>query len=443
MFQLEQNGTTVRRELRAGVTTFLTMAYIVAVNPLILAQAGMPADGVMAATCLAAAFGSLLMGLLTNYPFALAPGMGLNAFFVYTVVLGMGVSWQGALGAVFVSGLVFIGLTLTRAREAIVNAIPLSLKCAIGVGIGFFIALIGFENAGLIVFHPGLGSLGLVDGSYFRDPQLTALLPPGTSPRSIGLALFGLAATSCLVARGVRGGLLWGIAATTLVGIPLGVTGSGHGVVGWPSGLTQTFLAMRFDEIVASGLVTTILTFTFIDLFDTAGTLVGLASKANYLDAEGRLPRAQGALFADALATSVGAALGTSTTTTYIESAAGIADGGRTGLTAVTTAALFLLALFFAPLIGHVPVVATAPALIVVGVFMMEPVRRIDFSDFGEAAPAFLAIAAMPLAFSISEGIVAGILGYTLLALARGRARQVAPALWVLSALFVLRLLLV
>ena len=438
-FQLEAHGTTVTREVRAGLTTFLTMAYIVVVNPLILAQAGMPADGVMAATCLAAAIGSLLMGLLTNYPFALAPGMGLNAFFTYTVVLGMGLPWQGALAAVFVSGVVFLLLTLTRAREAIVNAIPLSLKYAIGAGIGLFIALIGLKNAGLIVFHPGTGSLGLVEARYFADPQLTALLPPGTSPRSIGLGLFGLVTTAVLVVRGVRGALLWGIVLTTVAGLPLGVTGGGEGIVAWPHGLAQTFGALDFDALAAHGVLTVILTFTFVDLFDTAGTLVGLAGKAGYLDESGGLPRARGALLADSLATTAGAVLGTSTTTTYIESASGIADGGRTGLTAVTTALLFLVALFFAPLIGQVPAVATSPALILVGVFMMEPVRHIDFGDYGEAVPAFLTMAAMPLAFSISEGIVAGILAYTLLAAARGRARQAGPTLWILSALFLLR----
>ncbi|MDP6014973.1 MAG: NCS2 family permease, partial [Candidatus Latescibacteria bacterium] len=262
MFQLEEHGTTARREIRAGVTTFLTMAYIVALNPLILSQAGMPADGVMAATCLAAAVGCLLMGLLTNYPFALAPGMGLNAFFVYTVVLGMGVSWQGALAAVFVSGLLFVLLTLTRAREAIVNAIPPPLKYAISVGIGFFIALIGLKNAGLIVFHPGTGSLGLVDGRYFADPELQALLPYGASPESVGLALFGLAVTAILIVRQVRGGLLWGIVATTLAGIPFGVTGVGDGgIIGWPAGFGEVFLALDFGELITHGLVTVVLTF--------------------------------------------------------------------------------------------------------------------------------------------------------------------------------------
>lgn len=439
-FRLEDHGTSARRELRAGVTTFLTMSYIVVVNPLILSQAGMPHDAVLAATCLAAAVGSALMGLLTNYPFALAPGMGLNAFFVYTAVLSVGLPWQGALAAVFVSGVIFLGLTLTRVREALVNAIPFGLKCAISVGIGFFIALIGLKNAGLVVFHPGTGSLGLVDGGYFDDPELRSLLPPGTSPRTIALALAGLAVTAALVVRRVRGALLWGIVVTTLLGLPLGVTGSGGGgIVGWPSGLGETFLALDFAALTGAGLLTVILTLTFVDLFDTTGTLVGLAQKVGYLDEQGRLPRVRRAFMADSLATMSGALFGTNTTTTYVESASGIADGGRTGLTAVTTAALFLLTLFFAPLVGHVPAVATAPVLVIVGVFMMEPVTRIDFTDYAEAVPAFLTIAAMPLTYSISEGIAAGMLSWTLLAVVRGRWRRVGITLWVLSALFVVR----
>lgn len=440
-FALDEHGTTVRREIRAGVTTFLTMAYIIVVNPLILSQAGMPADAVMAATCLAAAIGSACMGWWTNYPFALAPGMGLNAFFTYTVVLGMGVPWPAALAAVALSGVLFLLLTWSRVRESLVDAIPLSLKYAIGGGIGLFIALLGLKNAGLVVFHPGTGSLGLIEARYFADPELTGLLPPGTSPAHIGVALAGLAVTIVFVARGVVGALLWGIVGTTLVGLPFGVSGQGGpGLIAWPSGLMQTFLALDLSALADAGLATVVLTFVFVDLFDTTGTLVGLAGKAGYLDEEGRLPRARGAFFADSTATVAGALLGTSTTTTYIESGAGIADGGRTGLTALTTAALFLLALFFAPLIAWVPAVATAPVLILVGVFMMEPVRRIDWSDAAEAIPAFLTIAVMPLAFSITEGIVAGIWACTLAGLAR--RRRMSPALLVLSAVFVLRYLL-
>ena len=440
MFRLDLEGANPRQEIRAGIATFLTMAYIIVVNPHILAAAGMPADGVMMATCLAAALGSVLMGALTNYPFALAPGMGLNAFFAYTVVLGMGLSWQGALAAVFISGVIFLLLTLTRARQAIVNAIPLSLKYAISVGIGLFIALIGLKNAGIIVFNPGLGSLGLVQARYFEDPELQGLLPPGTSFESVGLALFGLLLTGTLVVRKIRGALLWGILGTCVAGIPLGVVAPEElGLVGMPSGLGKTFLQMDFAAVFEYGLLTVVFTFTFVDLFDTVGTLVGVSSKAGMLDAQGRLPRANRALLADSVATMAGAALGTSTTTTYIESAAGVAEGGRTGLTAITTGALFLLALFFFPLVRSIPPAATAPVLVIVGIFMMEPVTRIDFSDYLEAIPAFFTIAMMPLAFSIAEGIVAGILAYTLLRALSGRWREISLTLWILTGLFVLR----
>jgi len=418
------------------------MAYIIVVNPIMLSQAGVPAEGVMVATCLAAAIGSALMGVLTNYPFALAPGMGLNAFFVFTVVLGMGIPWPTALAAVFVSGILFLLLTLTRAREAIVNAIPLPLKHAIGVGIGLFIALLGLKGAGLIVHHPGTGSLGLVEARYFEDAALTALLPPGASMASVGLALFGLVLTGLLVVARVRGGLLIGIAATTLVGLPLGVSVPPDGWVAWPSGIRQTFLAVDFAGLWTTPEIwTVILTFAFVDLFDTAGTLVGVAGKAGLLDEAGHLPRARGALLADSLATCFGALLGTSTTTTYAESATGVADGGRTGVTSLTVAALFLIALFFGPLVKMVPAAATAPVLILVGAFMMEPIRQIDFADPAEGIAAFLTILVMPLAFSITEGIGVGILAYTLLRLIQRQGR-VSPALLILSALFLLRYLL-
>lgn len=444
MFDLDRAG--IRREIRAGVTTFMTMAYIVVVHPLILADAGMPRDGVMTATCLAAALGCFLMAFLTNYPFALAPGLGLNAFFAYSVVLGMGISWQGALAAVFLAGLVFVVLSVTPAREAIIDGIPMSLKAAMSVGIGLFIALVGLENAGLVVYSPAIGSLGLVGERYFSDPELQALLKAGTTPRSIGLGIFGLLLTTALVVVKVRGALLWGILATTALGVPLGVTGTGGaaggGLVGLPTGLGQVFLAMDFGDLFSGGLLavfTVVFTFTFVDLFDTTGTLVGVAGKAGMLDGEGRLPRVRGALLADSLATVGGAVLGTSTTTTYVESASGIAEGGRTGLTALTTGALFLGALFCGPLVAQIPRVATAPALIIVGVYMMEPVARIDFGDFLDAIPAFLCIIIMPLSFSISEGIVVGILAHVFLRLVSGRAGQVGLTLWVLAALFILR----
>ena len=420
------------------------MAYIIVVNPLILGEAGMPREGVMVATCLAAAVGCFLMGALTNYPFALAPGMGLNAFFVYTVVIGMGVPWQGALAAVFVSGGIFLVLTLTRVREGIVNAIPLSLKYAVSVGIGFFIALIGLKNAGIVVFHPGTGSLGLVDGRYFADEELRQLLPFGTTRESVGMAVVGLVLTGGLVVRRVKGALLWGILGATLVGVPLWVVNvEGAQVIGWPSGLGQTFMAMDFGALLSAGLVTVIFTFTFVDLFDTLGTLVGVASKTDMLDERGRLPRAKRALLADSLATMAGTALGTSTTTTYVESAAGVAEGGRTGWTPITCGVLFLLALFLAPLVQHIPAAATAPALVIVGIFMMEPATRINFGNYLEAIPAFFTIAFMPLAFSIAEGIFAGILAYALLRLLSGRWREVRWALWMLAAFFILRFFLI
>jgi len=426
--------------LRAGLTTFATMAYIVAVNPLILGDAGMPREAVAAATCLAAGLGSILMGLLTNYPLAVAPGMGLNAFFAYSVVGGMGLSWEGALAVVFVSGLVFLVLTLTDLREALINAIPTSLKCAISVGVGFFIALVGFKNAGIVVHNPSTKTLGLVNLGYFADPQLTQLLPFGASPTSLGLALFGLVLTGVLVVRQVPGALLLGIAVSALLAVPLGLMPLGdRPLVGLPTGLGQTALALDFSAVFSFGLISVIIAFTFVDLFDTAGTLIGVSSKAGLLDTKGRLPRARRALLADSLATIFGASVGTSTTTTYVESAAGVAAGGRSGLTALVVGICFLLALFLAPLLSLIPAVATAPALVIVGVFMMEPVRRIDFGNYLEAIPAFLAVAIMPWAFSIAEGIAAGVLAYVGLHLLGGRGREVSPVLWVLAALLLLR----
>lgn len=441
IFKLREHGTTVRTEIMAGLTTFMTMAYIIIVNPQILGDAGMPAGAVMVATCLAAALGTFLMGFLANYPFALAPGMGLNAFFTYTVVLTMGLSWQAALAAVFISGIIFLLLTLSKAREAIVNSIPLSLKYAVSVGIGLFIALIGLKNAGIIVHNPGTGTIGLVTPEYFIDESLRALLPFGTTPTSILLAVFGLIFTSALVVKNVKGSLLWGILVTTIVGIPLGVVNLGENftLVSMPPSLSETFMAMNFAEVLSFGLIPIIFSFTFVDLFDTVGTLVGVSSKAGMLDEKGNLPKANKALLADSLATIAGAALGTSTTTTYVESASGVAQGGRTGLTAVTTAVLFLLALFFSPLVGIIPSAATAPILIIVGIFMMEPVTKIDFSNYLEGIPAFFAIVMMPFAYSIAEGIVFGVIAYTVLRLLTGRAKEVSLVMWILTLLFVIR----
>ncbi|MEW6749983.1 MAG: NCS2 family permease [Candidatus Latescibacterota bacterium] len=442
LLRLDVSGSSHRQEIRAGVTTFMTMAYIIAVNPQILGDAGMPRDGVLAATCLAAALGSLFMGLLTNYPFALAPGMGLNAFFAYTVVVGMGLRWQEALGAVLLSGLVCVLLTLTRARQAVFAGIPLGLKYALSVGIGLFIALIGLQKAGIIVPNPATGSLGLIAERYFTDPELGRLLPPGASPEGVALALGGLVLTGALVVLRLRGALLWGILAVTAAAIPLGIVDwASLRVFGLPSGLGATFLALELPHVFSLDIMTIVLTLAFVDLFDTVGTLVGVSSKAGMLDAEGRLPQAGRALFADSMGTVFGALLGTSNTTTYVESAAGVSEGGRTGWTCVTVAGLFLVALFLAPLAASVPAAATAPALVIVGVFMMEPVRHIDFSDYAEAIPAFLAIVVMPLAYSIAEGVVAGILAYVLLRVLTGRGRELSLTMWVLAVLFLLRFL--
>ncbi|MDN5322813.1 MAG: adenine/guanine/hypoxanthine permease [Clostridia bacterium] len=441
IFKLKENGTNIRTEIMAGITTFMTMAYIIIVNPLILSAAGMPAGAVMVATCLAAAIGTFLMGFLANYPFALAPGMGLNAFFTYTVVLTMGLSWQAALAAVFISGLIFLLLTLTKVRETIVNSIPLSLKYAVSVGIGLFIALIGLKNAGIIVHNPATGTLGLVGPHYFTDENLMKLLPFGTSPQSIMLAILGLVVTGALVVKKVRGSLLFGILITTLVGIPLGVVklGENFSPVSMPPSISETLLAMDFGAVFSYGLIPIIFAFTFVDLFDTIGTLIGVSSKAGMLDENGHLPKANKALLADSIATMAGAALGTSTTTTYIESASGVAEGGRTGLTAITTAVLFLLALFFSPLVGIIPSAATAPILIIVGIFMMEPVTKINFSDYLEAIPAFFAMFMMPLAFSIAEGIVFGVISYTVLRALTGRQKEISVTMWILTALFIIR----
>lgn len=424
-FKIEENKTNVRTEVLAGITTFMTMAYIIFVNPTILSDSGMPWEAVFTATCLSAAFATFLMGFLANYPFALAPGMGLNAYFTYTVVLQMGLSWQAALAAVFISGIIFIVLTLTKIREAIVNAIPMSLKLAVSAGIGLFIALIGFANAGIIEANPNT----MVALGDFSEPGVI-------------LATLGLIITGFLVVRKVKGALLWGIALTTVLGIPLGVTNlENFGVFSAPPSLAETFGAFTigFKEVFDFGIIPIIFAFTFVDLFDTIGTLVGVSSKAGMLDQDGKLPRAEKALLADSLGTVFGSVVGTSTVTTFVESAAGVAEGGRTGLTAIVASTLFLVALFFSPLIGVVPGEATAPVLIIVGVFMIEPVMKINFSDYLEAIPAFLAIVMMPFAYSIAEGIVFGVLAYTLLHFLTGKFEKISVTMWILSLLFLIR----
>lgn len=420
-FKLTANHTTVRTEIAAGFTTFLTMAYIIFVNPTVLSEAGVPFAGAMFATCAAAAVGSLVMGLAANYPFALAPGMGLNAYFTYTVVKGLGHDWRVALGAVFISGVVFLVLTMARIRALIVDAIPMTLKTAVAAGIGLFIAFIGLKNAGVIAPSPATYvTLGHV----------------GSKP--VLLALGGLLVTAVLMARGYRTAIIIGILAVTVAGLPLGLTKPPAAVVQIPD-WRATFLQLDVPGALRLGLLDVVFVFLFIDLFDTIGSTMGLAQQAGFLTADGKLPRINRALFADATATTVGALLGTSTVVTYIESATGVSEGGRTGLVAVVTAFLFVLAAFFAPIAGAIPPVATAPALVIVGALMIRAVTTIKWDDLTEAIPAFLTMLAMPLTFSIANGLALGFIFYPLLKVLTGRRREVSPLVYVLAALFMLR----
>lgn len=426
---LKENNTDVRTELLAGVTTFMTMAYILAVNPLILSDAGMDAGGVFTATALSAAIATLVMALYAKYPFGLAPGMGLNAFFAYTVVLGdMQKSWQFALTAILIEGILFIILSFFNVREGIFNSIPLNLKNAVSVGIGLFIAFLGLDGAGII--QAGEGTLlGLGD--------LTSGAPL--------VAIIGILVTGFLFAKNVKGALLIGILVSTLVGIPLGVTQLPAGVnniMSLPPSVSEVaFKFVGFDEIFSWDMLIVVFTFLFVDIFDTVGTLAGVASKADMLDEDGKLPRVGKALTADAIGTIAGACLGTSTVTTFVESASGVAAGGRTGLTALSTAGMFLLALFFAPLFTLIPAAATAPALVIVGLFMMSPIKQIDFEDYTESIPAFLTIIMMPFSGSIAEGIVFGMISYVVLKAVTGRFKEVSWTMTIISILFVLRII--
>nr|WP_256835496.1 NCS2 family permease [Pseudomonas oleovorans] len=422
LFQLKAHNTTVRTEVLAGITTFLTMAYILFVNPEMLAKTGMDHGAVFVATCLAGAIGSLIMGLLANYPIALAPGMGLNAFFTYTVVMTMGYSWQTALGAVFLSGAIFFLLSIFKIREWIINSIPLALRAGIAAGIGLFLAIIALKNAGIVVDHPAT-LVGLGDMS--KGGAL--------------LACLGFFVIAALAYRKVTGAVMIGILLVTGLSIALGLSEL-QGVVSMPPSLMPTLLQLDIAGALDIGLISVIFAFLFVDLFDTSGTLVGVAQKANLLDKDGKMPRLGRALLADSSATMAGAALGTSTTTSYIESAAGISAGGRTGLTACVVAALFLLALFFAPLAGAVPAYATAPALLFVAVLMMSSLAQIDWDDLTVAAPVVIAALAMPLTFSIANGIAFGFIAWTAVKVLAGRWRELNPAMWVLSALFVVKL---
>lgn len=408
----------------AGVTTFVTMGYIIFVNPAMLSDAGMNFNAVLFATCVSAAIATILMGLYANYPFALAPGMGINAYFTYGVVLGMGYDWQTALGAVFISGVAFIILTLIKARELIMNAIPKGIKVGTVLGIGLFIAFIGLKNAGIIVKHPAtMVTIGSI-----------------TQP-AVLVAIFGLLLIAVLVSRKIKGAILWGILASTLLAIMTGVSNAPTAVFGVPtlSDVSMTFFQMDIKAAITIGLLEIIFVFLFVDIFDSIGTMTGLSKQAGYLDANGKLPRADKALMADGVGTTVGACLGTSTVTAYIESASGIAEGGRTGLTAVVVGVLFLLALFFTPIIGAVPAVATAPALIIVGALMLQNVRDLDFDDMSEVIPAFLTMIMMPLTFSIATGLAFGFISYPIIKALSGKLRDVSFMVWILGALFVLR----
>lgn len=419
VFRLKEHGTNVSTEVVAGFTTFMTMAYILIVNPLILGDAGLDMGKVFTATAVSSLVATLIMGLLANLPFALAPGMGLNAFFAYTVVLGMGKSPEFALTAVFLEGIIFILLSFFNVREAIINSIPHSIKKAISVGIGLFIAFIGLANAGVIVDGATLVTLGDITSG-------TALL-----------ALIGLLIAGVLLVFNVKGALFIAILLTTVIGYPMGITTLPEKIVSMPA--APYFFDFVWSDILTFDMFTVLFVFLFVDIFDTVGTLVGVSTKAGMLNEKGEVPKAKQALLADAIGTTFGAILGTSTVTTYVESAAGVAEGGRTGLTSVVTAGLFAVALLFSPLFIMIPSAATAPALILVGLFMMSPIKEINFDDFTEAIPAFLTIALMPLSYSISEGIVFGVVSYVLLKVCSKKFSDVTPLTYVLAVLFILK----
>lgn len=426
LFGFDPAKTTVRTEIVAGVTTFLTMSYILAVNPAMFGELdGMPIGSVFTSTALAAIVGCLAMAFIGKLPFGLAPGMGLNAFFVYSVCMGMGYSWQFALTAVLIEGLIFIVLTLTNVREAIVDAIPMSLRNAIGAGIGLFIAFIGLKSAGVVV----------------ADGATLVALGDITSGSAL-LAFIGLIITGFLYARNVPGAILIGIIITMLIGIPLGVT-EFKGVVSVPESISPIFCQFEFDKIFSVDMLVVVFTFFFIDMFDTVGTLVGVCTKAKMIDEKGNIHRVKQAFMADSIATTVGAILGTSTTTTYVESAAGVAQGGRSGLTALIVGGCFVVALFFSPLFLSIPSAATAPALIIVGLLMMEQVKNIPFDDFSESIPAFVCMIMMPLTYSISNGILIGMITYVLMNMICGKFKKLSPAIYILAVLFILKYILI
>tara|TARA_R110000796_G_scaffold18855_3_gene56889 strand:- start:699 stop:1991 length:1293 start_codon:yes stop_codon:yes gene_type:complete len=424
LFKLSEHGTNVRTELLAGLTTFLTMAYIIFVNPAMMADAGIDPGAAFVATCLAAAIGSLVMGLWANYPIALAPGMGLNAFFSYTVVGSMGYSWEVALGAVFLSGLMFFLLSIFRIREWIINSIPMALRSAIAAGIGLFLALIALKNAGIVIDHP----------------ETLVAMGDLTQPGAL-LAAGGFAVIVALAYRKVTGAVMIGILLVTAISLLTGLS-QADGVVSAPPSLTPTFMQLDIKGALEVGMLSIIFAFLFVDLFDTSGTLIGVAQRANLVDKDGKMPRLGRALMADSTATMAGAALGTSTTTSYIESAAGTAAGGRTGLTACVVALLFLLSLFFSPLAGAVPAFATAPALLFVAVLMTGGLVQVDWDDLTEAAPVVITAIMMPLTFSIANGIAAGFIVWTAIKLLSGRWRDLNLSLYILAGLFIIKLAL-
>ena len=420
LFCLAENHTTVRRELLAGLTTFMTMAYVVVVNPRILSEAGMPIEGVLFATCISAALSTLVMGLWANYPIALAPGMSLNAYFTYSIVIGRGIPWQTVLGVVFLSGVVFFILTLTNVREQIVNGIPDCLKHGTAAGIGLFIAFIGLRNAGIIIANKAtLVGLGKVS-----DPQVL-------------LAGLGVVLMAILLARKVDSAILTGIAAITIIGIPIGISHWPQHFFSWPNP-SGTLFKLDLRSAFKLGLGELVFVFFFVDLFDNVGTLVAVCEQGGFLR-DGKLPRASRALLADAFGTMAGALTGTSTVTSYIESAAGVAAGARTGLGNLLIAALFLAAMFCAPIVAAIPAYATAPALILVGTLMSGAIARVKWDDFTEAAPAFLTLICTPLTFSIASGLSLGLLSFTFIKLFSGRRKDISPLIWLLSALFLLR----
>ena len=426
-FEISKNNTNVKTEVVAGITTFMTMAYILIVNPLILSAAGMDQGAVFTATALSALVATLIMGLYAKLPFAQAPGMGLNAFFAFTVVLGMGYSYQFALTAVFLEGIIFILLTLFNVREAIVDSIPANIKKAISVGIGLFIALIGLEGAGIIV-HPQDGGTIVALGDITSGTAL--------------LAIIGILITGILLVRKVKGALFIGMLITAVVGIPMGVTPVPTNIVSVPPSISSVFLQFEWSNIFSIDMLIVLFTLLFMDMFDTIGTLVGVATKAKMLDENGKVPNIKKALFADAVGTTFGACVGTSTVSTFVESASGVAEGGRTGLTAVTTGIMFALALFFSPVFASITSAVTCSALVLVGLFMIEPIKEIELNEYTEAIPAFLTIIMMPLSYSISDGIVFGVISYIVLKLFAGKSKDISFTTVIVGVIFLLKFLI-